>query len=76
MSKITPISYKKLCRVFELDGFRLYRQKGDHLIYVKEGISRPLVIPKHGFLPVFIIRDNLKDAKISHQRYFELLEQV
>lgn len=76
MSKISPISYKKLSKVFELEGFRLLRQKGDHLIYVKEGMSRPLVIPKHENIPLFIIKDNLKIARISRERYLELLEQI
>jgi predicted RNA binding protein YcfA (HicA-like mRNA interferase family) len=76
MSQISPISYKRLCKVFESEGFRLLRQKGDHLIYIKEGVSRPLVIPRHENIPVFIIMDNLRDAKISRERYFELLEQI
>jgi len=76
MSKITPISYKILCKVFELEGFKLLREKGDHLIYVKPGASRPLVIPKHENLPLFIIKDNLKVARISRERYFELLEKI
>jgi len=76
MSKITPISYKILSRVFEIEGFKLLREKGDHLIYVKPGVSRPLVIPKHENLPLFIIKDNLKVARISRERYFELLEKI
>ena len=76
MYKINPIPYKKLSKIVELEGFKLLREKGDHLIFVKKGFPRPLVIPKHESIPVFIIRDNLKDAKISHHRYFELLDQV
>jgi predicted RNA binding protein YcfA (HicA-like mRNA interferase family) len=76
MPQIAPISYKKLCKIFELEGFRLLREKGDHLIYVKKGVSRPLVFPKHDNIPVFIIKDNLKTARISRERYFELLEQI
>jgi predicted RNA binding protein YcfA (HicA-like mRNA interferase family) len=76
MSKITPISYKILCKVVEAEGFTLLREKGDHLIYVKEGVPRPLVIPKHESLPLFIIKDNLKVAGISRERYFELLQKI
>jgi len=47
MSKITPVHYKKLVKVFEIEGFRYQRTKGDHLIYTKAGISRPIVIPKY-----------------------------
>ena len=35
MPRITPIHYKKLGKVFEYLSFRLDRQEGDHLIYVK-----------------------------------------
>jgi len=73
MPKITSISYKKLCRVFELAGFKFVRQKGDHLIYAKDDIKRPIVIPMYQELPVFVIRNNLKTAKISREEYFKLL---
>lgn len=76
MPQITPVSYKKLCKVFEFEGFKFLRQKGDHLIYVKDGVPRPLVIPKHENIPVFIIKDNLRTGRISRERYFELLEQI
>lgn len=35
MQRITPIPYCLLVRVFELDGFTVKRQKGDHLILTK-----------------------------------------
>jgi predicted RNA binding protein YcfA (HicA-like mRNA interferase family) len=76
MPRITSISYKKLCKIFELEGFKLLRQKGDHLVYIKKGILRPVVIPRHENIPVFIIKNNLKDGRISRERYLELLEQV
>jgi predicted RNA binding protein YcfA (HicA-like mRNA interferase family) len=76
MSKIVPIAYKKLCKVFESEGFKLLRQKGDHLVYIKKGILRPVVIPRHENIPVFIIKNNLRDGRISRERYLELLEKI
>lgn len=76
MSKISPISYKKLAKIFELEGFKLEREKGSHLVYTKEGISRPVVIPKYDQIPVFVIKNNLRSAKISRERYLELLKRV
>ena len=49
------------------------RTEGDHMIFFKPGIIRPVVIPKYAALPVFIIRNNLRTAGISRDRYFELL---
>lgn len=76
MTKITPIHWRKLSRVFELDGWRLSRIKGDHLVYIKTGFERPIVIPKDTRVEVFIILNNVKTAKISRERYLELLGKV
>jgi predicted RNA binding protein YcfA (HicA-like mRNA interferase family) len=75
MPKFSPVSHKTLCRVLEADGFRLIRQEGDHLIYTKAGVLRPVVIPKYSSVPVFIIKNNLRTAGISRERYFELLKE-
>lgn len=74
MSYIAPIHYKKLVRVFELSGFVLDRREGDHFVYVKESIKRPVVIPTYKQVPVFIIKNNLRSAHISRGEYFRLLK--
>lgn len=77
MPKITPIHYQTLIKVFEMDGFTVKRQKGDHIIMTKPGIPRPVVIttsPRK--VPVTHIRTNLTTAGVSRERYFELLERV
>ena len=61
--------------MLEADGFRLIRQEGEHLIYTKAGVLRPVVIPKYSSVPVFIIKNNLRTAGISRERYFELLKE-
>ena len=73
MPKICTIHYRKLARVFERKGFVLDRQEGDHLIYVRKDIKRPIIIPMYKSIPVFIILNNLKTAGISRQEYLELL---
>lgn len=76
MSRITPIPYNKLARVFELAGFKLVRQKGDHLVYSKAGVKRPVIIPMYKEIPVFIILNNLRVAGLNRDEYFKLLERV
>ena len=51
----------------------LDRIEGDHLVYVKSGYIRPVVIPKVKEVQVFIIANNLKTAKILREEYFKLL---
>jgi predicted RNA binding protein YcfA (HicA-like mRNA interferase family) len=75
MLSIQPVPYQTLVRIFERDGFRFARQSGDHLIYTKQAIKRPLVIPACRSVPVFVIRNLLRTAGMSRDRYFELLGQ-
>ncbi len=74
MPPLRPISYKWLVKVFEREGFIFGRQHGDHLIYTKPGVKRPLVIPAYDEVPVFIIKNLLRVAEMSRERYFELLQ--
>jgi len=77
LPKITPVDYRTLVRIFELDGFSVSRQKGDHIVMTKPGVSRPLVIktsPRK--VPVTHVCTNLTTAGMSRERYFQLLEQA
>ena len=75
MPAIQPIPYQTLVRIFEKDGFSFARQSGDHLIYMKPGVKRPLVIPAYRSVPVFIIRNLLRTSGMSRDRYFALLAE-
>jgi predicted RNA binding protein YcfA (HicA-like mRNA interferase family) len=74
MPKLSPVSYKVLQCVFEHDGFEHVRTEGDHMVFTKADVLRPLVIPKYSSVPVFIIKNNMRTAGMSRERYFELLE--
>jgi predicted RNA binding protein YcfA (HicA-like mRNA interferase family) len=76
MPPLRPVPYKLLVSLFERDGYVLDRQRGDHLIYVKAGLARPLVIPAYSEVPVFIIKNLLRTAGMSRDRYFELLQNL
>ena len=68
MPKIKPIRYDLLIKIFELDGFQIARQRGDHIMMTKKGIRRPLVIktsPKE--VPVTHIKTNLNTAEMSRE---------
>ncbi len=75
MSRIVPIHYRKLVRVLELEGFIFVRERGDHMIFTKGGIVRPIVVPRYDALPVFIIKNVLRTAQISRERYLELMNR-
>ena len=73
MSKFSPVWYQQLVKVFEAAGF--VRTTGDHMVFAKRGVKRPVVIPKYAAVAVFIIKNNLRTAGISRDRYFELLSK-
>jgi predicted RNA binding protein YcfA (HicA-like mRNA interferase family) len=75
MPRLKPVSYKRLVEIFEAEGFVCVRTEGDHLVFTKPGVNRPVVIPKYAAVPVFIIKNNLRTAGISRDHYFELLEE-
>ena len=75
MPKLSPVSYKVLVCIFEHDGFIHVRTEGDHLVFTKAGVLRPIIIPKYKAIPVFIIKNNLRTSGMSRERYFKLLAQ-
>ncbi|MCJ7772210.1 MAG: type II toxin-antitoxin system HicA family toxin [Desulfobacterales bacterium] len=63
-------------RVFERAGFSRVRIEGDHYVYTKDGVARPIVIPDWREVPVFTIKNNLRSANISREEYFTLLAKA
>ena len=43
------------------------------MVFTKVGVTRPVVIPRYASVPVFIIKNNLRTAGISRDRYFDLI---
>ena len=73
MSRNVPIHFRKMVGILEREGFSLTRQEGDHMIFTKRDILRPVVVPRYNPLPVFIIKNVLRTARISRERYLELV---
>jgi len=76
MSKLSPVDWKILDKVFRADGWIFKREKGSHRSYTKPGFIRPVVIPKYDEVGVDIITSNMRTARMSRERYFELLAQA
>lgn len=74
--RITPLSWKILEKIFILDGFVYKRTRGDHRLYEKPGVIRPIVIPMYDEVDDDIIHTNMRTAGMSRDRYFELLKKV
>ena len=75
-NKMGPVRWQNLVRIFEAEGFTKDRQRGSHIIMVKEGIKRPLVIPTYQNISPQIINANCKSAGITRARYIELVKEL
>jgi predicted RNA binding protein YcfA (HicA-like mRNA interferase family) len=73
MSRITPIHYKALVKVFSKKGYSIARQEGSHIVMNKKDVARPIVIPIYDAVGIDIIKSCLRSAKIDRTEYFELL---
>jgi len=75
MPRLTRISWKKLECIFQLAGYTFYDQKGSHRKYKRSGSVRPIIIPRKKEIAIFIIKENMKTAKMSNADYFDFLSQ-
>ena len=75
MPALTPTSWKDFEKFLLFIGCEFKRQSGGHRIYTRAGLKRPIVIPAHRTLPVFVIRNNLRLLGITTQNYFEILKR-
>ena len=76
MPKITAIHWQKFEKFLFEVGCVFKREKGDHRIYWRKGLSRPMVLPRDTQLPVFVIQNNLRLLSISREQYLEILERI
>ena len=53
------------------------RQKGDHKIYWRSDLKRPIVLPMYKNIPIFIIKNKIsKFQKVIISLQHEILKQV
>jgi predicted RNA binding protein YcfA (HicA-like mRNA interferase family) len=76
MPKISPIHWKKFEKFLKFIGCTYKRTRGDHLIYGRSGLKRPIVFPKDTEIPVFVIRNNLRILEMGVEEYAEILKRL
>ena len=76
MPKITEIHWKKFERFVIRIGCHFERQEGDHRIYDRAGLKRPVTVPMKRAVPVFIIKNNLNTLGVKHNEYLEILKKI
>lgn len=76
MPKLSRIHWKKFEKFLLCVGCEFMREKGDHRIYWKQGLPRPIVVPRRNQLEIFIILNNLRLLGISAKEYEMILKSL
>ncbi|OGM90292.1 hypothetical protein A2755_03830 [Candidatus Wolfebacteria bacterium RIFCSPHIGHO2_01_FULL_48_22] len=76
MPRLTPVHWRKFEKFLLYVGCIFVREKGDHRVYTRIGLNRPVIIPQNSSIPAFIIRNNLRTLGISTKEYLEILERI
>ncbi|MDD3041991.1 MAG: type II toxin-antitoxin system HicA family toxin [Methanosarcinaceae archaeon] len=77
MSRLLPVSGKKMCKILEILNFQKVHQVGSHVRYVHPD-GRKTVVPVHGNedLGPGLIKEILKQTRTSRGTYEELRRNV
>lgn len=77
MTRLVPISGKKLCKILERLGFRKIHGRGSHIRF-KHPDGRRTVVPVHGNedLGKGLLNAILKQIKLGREEYETLREQA
>ncbi len=73
MSGLAPVHHKTLEKFVSSVGCKFVRQKGSHRVYWRDDQVRPIIIPTYKQVPVFIIRNILRQLNISVEEFQRLL---
>lgn len=72
MTRPQLCSGSEAVRKFQKLGWQIDRQKGSHIMMVKEGYPYTLSIPQHRELGIGIIRKLIRQAGISIEQFNEI----
>ena len=74
MGSLKPVDYKVLEKFVLHVGSTFVRQSSSHRIYWRDDQLRPIIIPTYKSVPVFIIRNILRQLKVSPQEFLKIIE--
>mgnify|MGYP001619641005 CR=1 FL=1 len=76
MPSLGPIHWKKFDQFLTYVGCTFVRQKGDHRVYWRDGLLRPIILRTKKDVPIFEIKSNLRTLSISTEEYLSILERL
>ena len=71
--QLPVLSSKQVRKAFENDGWEYIRQRGSHMILVKEGSMATLSVPNHKTVARGTLRSLIRAAGLTVEEFLELL---
>lgn len=75
MGSFDSVSWKVFEKFLIENGCIFTRIRGDHRIYTKNGLVRPLVVPQINPIPPFILLNNLRVLGSKKQELLDFLQR-
>jgi predicted RNA binding protein YcfA (HicA-like mRNA interferase family) len=70
LSKLPLLSWREIVKALARAGFRVARQKGSHIILVKDNIAVP--VPKHEEIKRALLIEIISEAGLTKEEFLEL----
>jgi predicted RNA binding protein YcfA (HicA-like mRNA interferase family) len=75
MAQLPVISGRDLVRTLAKDGWQMARQRGSHIILVKDGHMATLSVPDHREVARGTLRSLIRSSGLSVDEFLELLRK-
>ena len=76
MGGVAPTHYRTLEKFVKAVGCTFVRQTSSHRVYWRQDQTRPIIIPTYKAVPVFIVRNILRQLNISPDEYLRILNDL
>ncbi len=73
MGDFGSVDWRRLESFLVQYGCTFKRMKGDHRVYSKPGLKRPVIVPQYDPLPSFIILNNLRILGATKEQFLKFL---
>jgi len=76
MSRLKTVPWRKFERFLLYVNCKFDRMRGDHKIYVRSGLRRPIVLTMEDNVPIHILKNNLRELKVSNLEFLNILDEL
>jgi len=78
LSRLPVVPFQTMDKVLRAAGFEAVRQKGSHVFYRRSSDGKTTTVPNHGGQDLArpLIREILREAEMTLEKYLALLDEV